>query len=358
MAHEVDILAVGEESQSGDAIALRFGNFLQNPADQKVVIIDGGFQDSGEKLVKRIRNEYGTEYVDLVISTHPDQDHISGLHVVLEELKVGELWMHRPWHMSDAVKKLAEDRILSALGLSSKLKKSLESAYDLEKLAEKKGITIVDPFQGHSAFDNTLHVLGPSKAFYQSLVADFDKTSVVSSILQKAKRIISEVWHADELIEPEDGSVSARNNSSVVLVAQLGEDKFLFVGDAGVSALNHAADYALANNFDLSQKITHQQIPHHGSKRNVGPSVLDRILGPITPQGTPATKKSAFISAAAKGNPKHPSQRVMNAFIRRGATVSVTQGNDHCFRSLDVSVRPNWGPIVPVQFAHSYEEEE
>jgi len=130
MAYEVDILAVGDESQSGDAIALRFGDFMNNARDQRVVVIDGGFQTSGERLVNRIRNEYGTEHVDLVISTHPDQDHISGLHVVLEELDVGELWIHRPWNMSEQVRLLAEDRSLSVSGLGSrKLKESLESAY-------------------------------------------------------------------------------------------------------------------------------------------------------------------------------------------------------------------------------------
>ena len=56
MAYEVDILAVGNESKSGDAIALRFGDFVNNPSDQTIVVIDGGFRDSGKKLVERIKN--------------------------------------------------------------------------------------------------------------------------------------------------------------------------------------------------------------------------------------------------------------------------------------------------------------
>ena len=54
--------------------------------DQKIVVIDGGYQDSGKALVELIRNTYGSNRVDLVVSTHPDNDHVSGLHVVLEEL--------------------------------------------------------------------------------------------------------------------------------------------------------------------------------------------------------------------------------------------------------------------------------
>lgn len=356
MSYEVDILAVGENSHSGDAIALRFGNFTQNSKDQKVVVIDGGFRDSGEELVRRIQNEYGTNRVDLVVLTHPDNDHVSGLHEVLENLEVVELWMHRPWNTNQSVRKMAEDRSLNALVPASKLKKSLESAYDLEKLAIRKNIPIKEPFQGMTAFDGVLHVLGPNQGLYNELVTEFEKSATVFS-LEKIKRLISEVWHQDELAEPEDGAVSARNNSSVVLFAELGDNHFIFTGDAGVIALNQAADYAIAKNYNIAQQAHFVQIPHHGSKRNVGPSVLDRIIGPIVQQGF-QNGKTAFISAAADGNPKHPSSRVTNALNRRGVTVTATRGANHCFRSLDVPTRPGWDAIIPVAFLNSFEEEE
>lgn len=356
MAHEVDILAVGDNSQSGDAIALRFGDFVNNPNDQRIVVIDGGFKESGEKLVELIRQTYNTDYVDLVISTHPDNDHVSGLHVVLEELKVGELWLHRPWLRSESIKTRVKNRVTTVLGLASKLEKSLESAYDLEQLAIKKNIKIIDPFQGLSAFDNKLHVLGPSEEFYLEQVANFEKSSSYS-LVEKTKRMIEEFWHQDELADPEEGATSSRNNSSVVLLAQLGDDTFLFTGDAGVSALHHAADYADLNNFDIASNVQYQQVPHHGSKRNLGPEILNRIIGPKVAEGIihPAGK-TAFISAAALST-KHPSQRVINALTTRGVKVAATQGQNQCFRSLDVPVRPGWVPIVHLEFAARYEEE-
>lgn len=357
MAYEVDVHAVGEESKSGDAITLRFGNFVMNPSDQYVVVIDAGFSNSGEKLVDRIKNTYGTEFVDLVISTHPDSDHINGLRVILENLKVEELWMHTPWNVSDEVKKLAEDRQFDEFVLPNKLKKSLEAAYDLEELAQKKGIKIVEPFEGTSAFNNIIHVLGPSIDYYFELAAEFDESTTglsPKSFFEKVKNTISEVWHQDNLIEPEENAVSARNNSSVITLIQL-EDNFLFVGDAGVMALTRAADYADSKKFDLASKIRYQHVPHHGSKRNIGPTILNRIVGPVLPKGQ-TINKTAFISAA-DGNPKHPSKRVTNAFKRRGVNVSATCGNDHCFRSLDVPMRPNWGPITYLDFYEYYYEE-
>ncbi|MEX1014603.1 MAG: MBL fold metallo-hydrolase [Candidatus Paceibacterota bacterium] len=355
MQYEVDILAVGEESKSGDAIALRYGDFVNDPSNQKVVVIDGGFKGSGEELVERIQNEYGTSYVDVVISTHPDSDHISGLEVILDKLTVGELWMHRPWNTNTELKKMVESEVgLIELMSVNKAKKSLRAAFSLEKMANEKGITIIDPYAGHSTTDRIIHVIGPSFEFYSSLLPDFEKGGQMSAG-EKIKRLISEFWHKDELEEPHENAVSARNNSSVVTVVTFPDKNFLFTGDAGVKALASASEHASSRNFHLGANIHYYQVPHHGSKRNMGPSILDAIIGPIVPQGQ-MNGKTAFISAA-KNSPKHPSHRVKNAFIRRGVNVSQTCGQCHCFRSSGVPTRQGWEPITFCEFTHSYEEE-
>lgn len=359
MSYEVDILAVGDGSKSGDAIALRFGDLSDNEK-QFVVVIDGGFRSSGEKLVERIKNEYGTEYVDLVISTHPDSDHINGLHVILEKLGVAELWMHTPWNISDEVRKLAEDRTEdNSLGTKNQIKKSLQNAYDLEQLAIKKGVKIVEPFEGLSAFDNTIQVLGPTMDYYYELAADFDTTpsavaSFILSLVEKAKETITELWHEDKLEDPADDAVGARNNSSVITLVKL-DKHFLFFGDAGVPAITKAANYAATQNYDIATKIDYFHVPHHGSKRNLGPTILNQIVGPILPEKQ-ESGKIAFISAAV-GHLKHPSKRVKNALRRRGLKVSETCGSDHCYHSSDVPTRPNWGPITYVEFCDTYDEE-
>lgn len=354
MSYEVDILAVGD-SKSGDAIALRFGDFINNPGDQKVVVIDGGFRADGEKLVKRIREDYNTEVVDLVISTHPDGDHINGLSVVLEELEVKELWMHTPWNVSEDVKKLIEDTELSESKLRNKIKKSLEAAYNLEKLANEKEIPIVEPFEGLSAFDNTIHILGPSMDYYFELAADFDMTTTkqsISSFFQKVKGLIIERWDDEKLVDPDDNAVSARNNSSVITIVQL-DKHFLFLADSGVPAIHNALKYTESKDYDISANIRYLQIPHHGSKRNVGPTILDKIIGPKLPQGQ-TKSMTTFVSAI--GDEKHPSKRVRNALLRRGVKVAETCGKDQCYRSLDVPLRENWGPIIYAEFCGSYEE--
>ncbi|MEU5676992.1 hypothetical protein [Streptomyces rochei] len=103
MGYEIDFLPVGDESSGGDAITLRYGN-LHGPREQQtVMVIDGGYLDDGEALVQHIRDYYRTGVVDLVVSTHPDRDHINGLRVVLEQMTVKKLLMHLPWSHSAAI---------------------------------------------------------------------------------------------------------------------------------------------------------------------------------------------------------------------------------------------------------------
>lgn len=367
MSYEVDIRAVGKESKSGDAIALRYGDFVNTPGSQTVVVIDGGFKDSGEDLVKHIRDVYGTNEVDLVISTHPDGDHVGGLTVVLEEMEVGELWMHRPWNRAAAVGEYLQYGVVSNRTLSEKLKRSLDGAWELDKIARRKGIPIQEPFAGLMRADRRLLVLGPSEDYYNVLAGEFaesqkaaTKRSLMEALSTGAKKVAKwawESWNKDELVEPDDDAVSPQNNSSVILLANLDDEFFLFTADAGVQAINYAADYADARGFAVSGNVKYTQGPHHGSKRNVGPSLLNRIVGPIVALGE-ETGKRAFISAAKKGEPKHPSKRVTNAFIRRGLRVYVTQGSSHCYHSTDVPVRDGWTSVTPEPFCEQYEEEE
>src|SRR3954452_12066106 len=101
--YELDLLPVegsGIGGKSGDAITARF---TTPTGRQAVVVVDGGFTDDGERVVDHIQSYYGTSTVDLVISTHPDADHINGLATVLTELDVTELMVHQPWlHTTDA----------------------------------------------------------------------------------------------------------------------------------------------------------------------------------------------------------------------------------------------------------------
>jgi beta-lactamase superfamily II metal-dependent hydrolase len=125
------------------------------------------------------------------------------------------------------------------------------------------------------------------------------------------------------------GITSASNESSVVLYGDFGTgQRVLLTGDAGLRALNCAAYCASYLGLPL-QDFVCVQIPHHGSRRNVGPTILNQILGPIQAEGS-AARFSAFVSAP-KDDDTHPRKMVLNAFTRRGGRVVATQGSSTVF---------------------------
>jgi beta-lactamase superfamily II metal-dependent hydrolase len=345
---EIDFLAVGEGSKSADAIVIRYGNLMSNDwRDKEVIIIDGGTKTSGDELVEFVKTHYNTTYVDKVIMTHPDRDHASGLTQVLNGLTVGEVWMHQPWlHSADIRQRFIDGRITDS-SLERRLRVSMDAAHEVEQIALKNGIKIIEPFAGTQSSDGVITVLGPTRDYYQSLLPDFSKTPEADSALSKAFGFVAKAlaWITETFAEehlPGDNT-SAENNSSTIILFQVGGEKFLIVGDAGIPALEAAKNYALQLGIGLND-LKFMQVPHHGSKKNVNSDILNSIQA-----------STAFISAAKEAAPKHPSQRVINALKRRGTTVYVTAGTGVSHRH-NAPNRSGWGPADAREFESDYEE--
>jgi len=363
MGHEVDFLAVGAGSKSGDAIALRFGNLDSNNRDEQVVIIiDGGFKESGENLVKHIKKYYKTDRVDLAILTHPDADHAAGLEVVLKELEVDCLWMHQPWNHTEDIANMFKDGRVTDKSVSEALRKSLENARLLENLANLKGIQILEPFAGLQDESGYITVIGPTEDYYESLLPEFQSTPESEgrySFLAEAMTAISEfVKKIAETFDYEtlddSGETTAENNSSVILILQIDGKVLLFTGDAGIPALALAADYLEDEGINHSD-ISFIQVPHHGSKRNVGPSVLNCLVGPILDEDEYKKIKTAFVSVAKDGEPKHPAKKVANAFRRRGAPVYATK-DESIWHHDNAPNRDNYSAMESLPFYDEVEE--
>ena len=400
MGYEVDFIGVGQESSSGDAIAIRWGNLHGPRREQRVVIIDGGFQQSGEHLVvshilicvhygqpfgnsprmtpriytrkskrdrplvQHVRDYYQTDSVDAVISTHPDQDHVSGLHVVLDELSARQLWIHKPWVHNQGLADKFEDGRVTDSSLEKRLRESLDTACSLVAKAEEKHIRVVEPFACLSLDnDEQLCVLGPTQRFYESLIPQFDgmpkpKARVIIDMLEEvagttrkaAKRIFS-TWGKDEL--DDDDTTSAKNNTSVITALNVEGDLLLFTGDAGVTALTCAAD-RLESHFP-GTGIRFMQIPHHGSRRNIGPTILNHMIGCLVPEGQ-TRDITAIASTAKNGEPKHPRKSVMNAFTHRGVKALATRGRTICHSRNGIQ-RSGWSQARPDGYHWEYDEE-
>ncbi len=333
MGYEVDILGVGKASKSGDAITLRWGNLHGRRDEQKVVVIDGGFRESGQNVIDHVKNFYNTTSVDVVVSTHPDQDHVNGLDVVLDKLYIEQLWIHKPWeHNLGLAEKFVDGRVTDN-SIGNRLRESLDTAAALVDKAMGMNIRIVEPFTGISLYNqNEFRVLGPTSHYYESLIPKFEGMPKTKSPLAlilaeetgsiaRATEQFTASWGIDAL--DDNDTTSAKNNSSAITLLTVDGHHLLFTGDAGITALNYAADELDA--IRKNSELRFIQIPHHGSRRNVGPSILDRLIGHSVKK---EVKRNicAVASTAKNGEPKHPRKAVMNAFIHRGASTSATRG--------------------------------
>lgn len=133
------------------------------------------------------------------------------------------------------------------------------------------------------------------------------------------------------------------------------DEAILLTGDAGIPALTQSVGFLERVKWDFS-KLKFIQVPHHGSRRNVGPTLLSKLLGPKL--RTEAVSKTAFVSVANLTDDKHPSKRVMNAFRRRGAPVHATggMGKMHGQNAPGWQARAGWNASVPLPFYAEVEE--
>lgn len=338
---DVDFLAstteIPDSSSSYDAIIIRFQR--ETDPEPIIVVIDGGFTDKHADILFHLDKFYKTDHINLLINTHPDQDHLNGLIPLVQQAKVDELLIHQPrLYRND----LANFTNLSALD-------------DLLGFAELEGIPVTQPFTGLELFDGALTVLGPTEDYYKQLLDEQLSTppappKKASAIGERLSALFDKALsHLPFETLGNDNVTSARNNSSVICVLNLFGHKLLFTGDAGIPALEAAADAYEANIGSFqANPLRFFQAPHHGSKHNLGTDLLDRIFGP---KDAPySTDHRVFISAA-KQSLKHPSPKVTNALIARGCssdrlgvTAIVTGWIHHRHNSPD---RPGSEPIKP-----------
>jgi beta-lactamase superfamily II metal-dependent hydrolase len=346
---EIEFLPVGDASRAGDAIVIRYGE----PDAYELMLVDGGTLDTGGAIVEHLRAQFGAgASLRHVVVTHSDADHASGIRTVLEDIPVTNLWLHIPWLHAAETLHLFKDKRWTVEGLTKAIKDEFPIISEIVDLALEKGCAIHFPAQGSVIGPFT--VLSPNRATYNYLLPQFDRTpepdreaidaanmwigkpSLLAKLMELANKVAekwtTESWEVERLRD--GGITSASNESSVVLYADLGDaNRVLLTGDAGINALWWSMNFAAANGLPL-QRFTFVQVPHHGSRRNVGPSILDALLGPKEP--APSNRFAAFVSAP-KDDAAHPRKIVLNAFMRRGAKVIATQG----------AKKVHWGGFPP-----------
>ncbi len=357
---EIDFLAVGEESSSGDAILFRY---KEENGEFKIILIDGGHKKSGnvetsDTILNHMRTYYNNAtHIDHIVCSHPDADHIGGLEGVMDKCTVGKLWINDPCDYANR-SELAEESDPNRFS-----KADADKVEALKKLAKDKGVPVCSPVQGCEI--GPLTVASPSKEFYKGLVkgqldrqgggqASFKKAAlgVFTQVAKTIMRLVPASWKKDELMDYPATSVC--NESSTVLFCDFNEDQILLTADAGIEALSRAYEYLESIHGFKSGSLTFIQMPHHGSRRNINVEILNKLLGNKLPEGGFGGRGSSYASVAKEAK-KHPKRSVANAFFTRGYLWDATKGAPIRFSSGDMPYR-NWRPIEFTGFYYEVEE--
>jgi beta-lactamase superfamily II metal-dependent hydrolase len=274
-----------------------------------VAVIDGGYQEDGSKLADIVRCYYDRYFIDLVVSTHPDQDHISGLRTLIDEIAVGRVWVHQPLShpqgISVSIAK-AFDKYLR-VSQSEVVVKSLDQQSDFIDAVDALGIKREEPLAGTNY--GPLWVLGPSRQFYEQMLGELADSNGLSNA---AKLMQLDEYFTDDFLEQhsqyaidENNETTPINNTSTIIYLSDGNRVYLFTGDVGVQGLNDAR-----RNYNFSN-VHWLDVPHHGSRRNLTNEIVT-YLNPTV----------AYVSAT--GNRKHPSRAVIEALKRVGTRLYST----------------------------------
>lgn len=330
---------VGNDTKGGDAILIELFDERDNPF---VILIDGGYKDTGEKICQHIIAKYNDPVIHLMVNTHPDIDHTSGLKSILEndDIEVKKIVMNRPWKDAGLKPEHFKDGRITENSLAARLRDAFAMADDIEDIANEKKIPICRAFQGDNLVPDVLTVLAPTKKSYRNFLLASGKSpdTYVDELNKKSYQKVEleeETYDESGIIQWfDEEETSEVNQTSLVLSLQIGEEHFLLTGDVGKATLTNALDfYENLHWGNSSHDFTVVQLPHHGSRKNINPDILNRF-----------SPTNYIISCPPNGMKEgHPSRRLINKIleIKKDSKIYVTGEHNFVFyKGVDIDATP------------------
>jgi len=320
------------------------------------VLIDGGSGGSYDTVVDVLSSrDYDTFWA--VVCSHCHDDHASGLIKLVNNRHFTFLhaWMH------DIRRYVGVDALRRASAADDGVKQVVETTNELARAFSSRSVQVQEPFAGTTiAGVPNLVVLGPTPAYYQSVIAEFTKvrsstlTPNLNALIALAARTgvsgspnglgAIPVSPGFDISPPALGSLASMlsgtlatssvqdepktqpfNNTSTILGMQYNSLRYILTADAGSDALDQ-----IPSGWD---SLEWMQVPHHGSDGNLSQSNIERFC-----------PRTAYVSA--KGDTSHPSQAIVNGLIKVGARVySTHKGDAHLWHYRgNVPDRTGYGP--------------
>lgn len=283
------------QAEHGDCFILEYGTHKK----PKYILIDGGPETIYEH---HLRNELQKinqkgEKLDLIISTHVDNDHIIGLTELFVEsyakqkiIAFDQLWYNsfgKSFNIDDKLEKRIKKLLIKIRDVrlaktpERNVHRGISQGEELKQLADLLDININKKFKGNLIslenpsnpikFDNLkLFIIGPTKKTLDKLKGHWEKW-----ITDYEKKLM----HRDvekSLIKKADDSIP--NLSSIMVLAEVDNKSILLTGDGlGKHIIDGLTKLRLLDKKG-KLKVDVLKLPHHGSDRNVTVDFFRTIL--------------------------------------------------------------------------------
>jgi beta-lactamase superfamily II metal-dependent hydrolase len=278
---------------NGDSIHI---SFLDGENKKRNILIDGGINqtyklDKGKKgkpvfgelknTIDNVKNS--NELIDLLIMTHIDDDHISGILKWFSEdvdafKLINEVWFNSGELIAKWLNKDESENLKIFFSSSANLLTSISQGKEFGKYISEKGLVkegLILQNMALKRFGLEFKILSPNKFKLKKLYKDWIKED--EALLTAASVNDYSISLKDHLINDlfqEDDSCS--NGSSIAFLLTMREKNLVFLGDSHPSVIVEGLKL-LGYSEKKPLKADILKISHHGSKGNTNIELLKHI---------------------------------------------------------------------------------
>lgn len=278
----------------GDALFVTFGE----ETEPHYILIDGGRRSTYGNLRERVMeiepDAQGIRFIDLLVVTHIDADHIEGIICLLQDEEVpcrfGDIWFNDWNHLEPLVAGERPVHLGAAQGefLGALLHKQ-QRAWN-EKF--NGGAVVVppepDPLPSKTMADDLrLTLVSPTvetlidlrktwtKAIEDAGFRPGDRDNALAQFGSKRWTKLPKKLGDEADFKSLDHSEA--NGSSIAMILEYGKVRLLLAGDAHPKVLRENIERWCAAHPDTPDRIALDafKVPHHGSKKNATPQLME-----------------------------------------------------------------------------------
>jgi len=279
------------QANNGDAIHLKFRDELGTPCN---ILIDGGTSDtyilknkknkiqSGNLKITVEQIKANEEFIDLLILTHVDDDHIGGILKWFAQDSQAKDLVRKVWFNSGRLifeyfqqKEIPENLLIIKNDHSQNT--SIAQGVIFEDYIEEKNIwdkRIIKSKNEINLLGLKFIILSPSEKQLKMLLTKWEKESPIvnTSRINDYSVSLSELITLD--VYSEDSSI--HNGSSIAFIVENLDKRLLFLGDAHPQTIIDSL-MNLGYSAQNPLKVDFVKISHHGSKANTNYDLLNLI---------------------------------------------------------------------------------